>query len=128
MATKKKTCLRGCTWTTECMLIKTARTLWRIGSKRPLQVSHQNVRWPWRSRDQTLHDARFLRLNNIATVRFCDQATTRFRYSLVPRPWFPQLRVDYITATWKEDARIQSFRVGVRLMHDRRYVIVSVTS
>ena len=22
--------------------------------------------------------------------------------SLVPRPWFPQLRVDYITATWKE--------------------------
>ena len=38
------------------------------------------LRWPWRSRDQTLHDARFLRLNNVATVRFRDQATTRFRY------------------------------------------------
>ena len=25
----------------------------------------------------------------------------RSRSSLVPRPWFPQLRVDYITATWR---------------------------
>ena len=28
--------------------------------------------------------------------------STRLYSSLVPRPWFPQLRVDYITATWKE--------------------------
>ena len=37
------------------------------------------VRWPRRSRDQTLHDARFCE-NNIATVRFHDQTTIQFRY------------------------------------------------
>ena len=34
--------------------------------------------------------------------------------SLVPRPWFPQLRVVYITATWKEGLEECSHPVVLR--------------